>query len=272
VVKFFPDFPYPDVTIELLLCHRSGLPNYIYFTDKYVRDKQTPLTNSFVVTLMSSLKPPPYFLPDRTFNYSNTGYAVLAAIVEKVTKLSYPEFVRKEIFQPLGMTHSGFAEWHPSDSLDRAVGYNRGWNEAAFTFLDGVMGDKGIYASPGDLFLWDQGLYKGTILSTHTLRDAFEPRGKKADSKKNYGFGWRMMKLEDKTQILYHTGWWEGFQTLLVRIPKDRTTIVVLKNRKAGIIDKAAILKVLYPESFKAQKLEDLREEELEGGEFRRGD
>lgn len=268
IQKFFPEFPYPDITIELLLTHRSGLPNYIYFCDKCMKDKATPITNSFLVTLMSRLKPQAYYPPDRTFNYSNTGYAILATIVAKLSGKSFPDFVRDEIFQPLGMTNSCFGYPRKCDSIDLATGYNRGWNEAAYTAIDGIYGDKGIHASARDLFSWDQGLYKGIIVSPRTLNDAFQPKGKKAGSKKNYGYGWRMINLEDNTRILYHTGWWEGFQTLLIRIPKDHTTIVVLKNRKAGIIDKAAILKIMYPESYKAfkQDKESQTEDEQEGG------
>ena len=267
VQKFFPDFPYPGVTIELLLEHRSGLPNYIYFGDAAIKDKATPVTNSFIVTLMGSMKPPVYFPPGRSFNYSNTGYCVLAAIVERLSHMCFTEFVKKEIFVPVGMKNSGFANPHPADSIQRATGYNRGWNEAAFTFLDGVFGDKGIYATPSDMFRWDQGLYSGKIVSLASLDDAFQPRGMKAGGKKNYGFGWRMMKMDDNSKVLYHTGWWEGFQSLLLRIPKDHTTIVVLKNRRAGIIDKLAILKIMYPGSFKGTKEgEGMMDEENEGG------
>jgi len=268
VQKFFPDFPYPGITIELLLTHRSGLPNYIYFCDNCMKDKSTPITNSFMVRLMTRLKPPAYYPADRTFNYSNTGYALLAAIVEKVSAQSFPDFVRKEIFLPLGMTNTCFGYPNLCDSIELATGYNRGWNEAAYSCIDGIYGDKGIHASARDMFKWDQGLYKGIIVSPRTLDDAFLPKGKKIGSKKNYGYGWRMINLEDNTLILYHTGWWEGFQTLLIRVPKDHTTIVVLKNRKAGIIDKAAILKILYPASFKASKQDkdNQTEDEQEGG------
>ncbi|MCX6273224.1 MAG: serine hydrolase [Bacteroidetes bacterium] len=254
VQKYIPNFPYHGITIRMLIGHRSGLPNYIYFSDRYVKDKETPITNSFVLALMTSLKPPVYYIPDRRFNYSNTGYMVLAAVVEKVSGMPFADFIRMEEFNALGMNHSFVAS--PGINTDQlvATGYKGGWRIAPKTFLDGVVGDKGVYSSVEDLFLWDQGLYSGKILKPATLLEAFKPYGKALNSPKNYGFGWRMYHLSDSTKVLYHSGWWEGFQTLLVRVMKDSTTVVVLKNRKSSHVSKDDVLRILYPESCPADK------------------
>lgn len=250
VEKYITSFPYKGITIRLLLEHRSGLPNYIYFCDKYVHDKETPISNNYVISLFSMFKPNPYYEPDHKFNYSNTGYILLASIVEKVSKMSFGDFLKKEIFDPLGMANTFISNDNKTLKPNMATGYKGGWRVAQKTFLDGVVGDKGLYSSVLDLYKWDKALYTDKIVSRQTLQEAFMPNGKPLSSKKNYGFGWRMDKLPDSTRIIYHTGWWEGFQTLLVRVMKDTSTIVVLKNRKSGHIDRLGILKLLYPGSF----------------------
>ena len=231
----------------MLLLHRSGLPNYIYFADRYIKDKTSPLTNQFVINLMSHLRPAPYYPPDIRFHYSNTGYMLLAAVIEKVSSKPYSLFMKKEVFEPAGMSHTFVSAGTIPDNAQVAVGYKGGWRPAARTFLDGVVGDKGIYSTVTDLYRWDQVLYTGKLLSLQTLAQAFEPAGRKPGSRRNYGFGWRITYLPDSTKVLYHTGWWEGFQTLLVRIQKDSTTLVVLKNRKSGHIDRDLLLSKLFP-------------------------
>jgi CubicO group peptidase (beta-lactamase class C family) len=264
VEKYIPGFPYQGITIRLLLGHRSGLSNYIYFCDEYIHDKETPVSNDLVVRMLKILKPKPYYEPDRTFNYSNTGYIILAYIVEKVSKMSFGEFLSKEIFEPLGMEHSAVVTRKEDIMPWMAVGYKGGWRQAPRTFLDGVVGDKGVYSSITDLYKWDRALYSDCLVPRSTLHEAFIPYGKPLNSKKNYGFGWRIDWLPDSTKVVYHTGWWEGFQTLLVRIEKDTSTVIVLKNRKSGHIDRLGILQLLYPDSFPESdgKMSDTEDEE----------
>ncbi len=251
VQRFFPLFPYKGITIRMLLSHRSGLPNYIYLADQYIKDKTSPLTNQFVISLMSSVHPAPYYPPDTRFHYSNTGYMLLAAIIEKVSSKPFSLFMKKEVFEPAGMMHTFVGAGNISQKAKVAIGYKGGWRPAARSFLDGVVGDKGIYSTVTDLYRWDQTLYSEKLLSQQTLAQAFEPAGRKPGSRRNYGFGWRISYLPDSTKVLYHTGWWEGFQTLLIRVQQDSTMLVVLKNRKSGHIDKERLLALLYPQRFK---------------------
>ena len=83
---YIPDFPYKGITIKQLLTHRSGLPNYTYFSDKLWPDRKVDLNNDDVLSMMAVHKPNIYYQPDRTFSYSNTGYALLASVVEKATR------------------------------------------------------------------------------------------------------------------------------------------------------------------------------------------
>ena len=129
------------------------------------------------------------------------------------------------------------------------TGYLRRWRQAEYNYLDGVLGDKGIYCSAIDLFKWDQGLYSGKIINIDTLNLAFQPLGKPQHFKSNYGYGWRMYNWGDNSpKILFHAGWWHGYRSLLMRITSDSTTIIVLKNRSKGAsISSKKLLQILYP-------------------------
>ena len=106
VKEFFPDFPYEGITIRLLLSHRSGMMNYVYFTDDIWKEKMKPMSNMDVMKLIAQHKPAPYAQPDKVFHYNNSNYMVLAAIIEKVTGKSYTHFMENAIFKPLGMKNT----------------------------------------------------------------------------------------------------------------------------------------------------------------------
>lgn len=248
IQKFFPEFPYKGITIHQLLCHRSGLLNYIYYCDALPIDKSIPLSNSGVLKCLSDSCPRPYFSPNQRFDYSNTGYLVLASVVEKVSGMAFEDYMKQYVFEPLNMKDSYVYNHNkPFKSRNVVKGYEYGRVEANPDFLDGVVGDKGVYSTVHDLYLWDQGLYSNTIISRPILNLAFRAYGKKLNSKKNYGYGWRIYYTQDSTRILYHGGWWHGFQSLLIRSEKDSSTVVVLKNKKNKVlIDQERILRILY--------------------------
>lgn len=250
VRRFFPDFPYKNITVHQLLCHRSGLPNYHYFLQHIPTTADTIIVVQDVVNEMIQKNPKAYYRPNQRYHYSNTGYALLAAIVEQVSGLTFDQYLRKYIFDPLKMFDSfTYAEIINGTSKLNTKGYLHRWRMAEDNYLDGVLGDKGVYCSVGDLLKWDQGLYTGKILDTSILKLAFKPVGKPIHYKSNYGYGWRMFYWKtDSTKVDFHAGWWHGYKTLLMRIPKDSTTIIVLKNRSKGAsINSKRILKILYP-------------------------
>ena len=250
VQQFFPDFPYHGITIRMLLTHRSGLPNYIYFLDEIWEDKQEPLTNREAIHLLSVHHPIFYYPPDKTFDYSNTGYMLLAAIIEEVSGMSYGRFMKKEIFRPLKMHNTRVYNKNKHTRIrHKATGYLYRLREAEDNYLNGITGDKGIYSTVGDLLKWDMGLYGDKIIKQSTLQEAFKPQGKPLDAIENYGFGWRMYYLPDCTKVLYHAGWWQGFQGKLIRVMKDTTTIIILKNKKKRTsVSHTELFKILYPD------------------------
>jgi CubicO group peptidase (beta-lactamase class C family) len=231
VSKYISGFPYEDLTIDMLLCHRSGLPNYMYFCDEYVTDKTGgKVTNEDIISLLIRHRPSLMFTPGKRFMYSNTNYCLLASIVEKVSGQSFSEFLRKELFEPLHMTDSYLlTDKAPVDN--KALAYTHGFARLGEDYLDGVVGDKGICSSVSDLYKFHQGLENGLILKKETLTEAYKPRSFEKKGEKNYGYGWRMKKQSASDFIIYHNGWWRGFNTLFFRRLKDNTVVIILNNK-----------------------------------------
>ena len=268
VQKYFPAFPYKNITIRTLLTHLSGLPNYIYFIDQMPVDKYTLLTNQKMMEIMCDSIPEKYYPAKQSFHYCNTNYAVLAAIVEKISGQSFEEFVHKEIFEPLGMTHSFFySEITKYKNQNIATGYLSPGYEAGFFYLNGITGDKGIFSTVDDMLKWDFALYSDKILKREFTQEAFKPQTKTRRHNIFYGYGWKMYTLEDSTKVLFHSGWWQGYQSVIMRIPKDSTTVIILKNKKtAHPVNQSIVLDILYPGNhfFKVKPKETEHMEESE--------
>ncbi len=228
IVKYFPDFPYKGVTIRMCLDHRSGLPNYMFTCSAECRDQTTMIDNMQVMDMLAQYKPQCYFQPNRYFDYCNTNYAVLAALVEKISGVKFSEFARKNIFEPLQMSRTFIYDKTDTAIPNKVTGYNAGYRKAGYDFLDGVAGDKGVFSTVTDLLKWDQALYSDKLLSQATLKDAFSPHTAWM-SNRSYGYGWRLMLFDGDT-VVYHGGWWHGFNCDFIRDVKKKTTIIVLSK------------------------------------------
>ncbi|UYQ95193.1 beta-lactamase family protein [Chitinophaga horti] len=229
---FFPDFPYKGITVRMLLNHRSGLPNYLYFCDSLWPDRNKLMTNNDVIGLMIKHRPRIQHLPNTHFQYCNTNYLLLASIVEKVSGEKFPDFMQHTFFQPLDMYNTfvddGLRPKRPHQTVSHDF---RGRPEPDVNF-DGVVGDKGIYSTAQDMLKWDQALYSGKLFSDATLKEAFQPYSNEKPGIRNYGLGWRLMVYPDSTRnIVYHNGWWHGNNTVFYRFVHDSTTLVILGNR-----------------------------------------
>ncbi len=235
VKEFYPNFPYDGITVRLLLTHRSGMMNYVYFTDDIWKDKRKPMSNVDVMNLIAEHKPAPYAQPDRVFHYNNSNYMVLAAIIEKVSGKSYAEFMLENIFKPAGMknTHVYSTTVYEKIPVD-VIGHDRVWRRSVVqNFLDGPVGDKGIYSTVKDLFLFDRALRKGKLLTKASQDSAYAPHNPLQSSRFSYGYGWRTFE-GDKQQVVYHTGWWHGFRHIYLRDLKNDVTVVLLSNLTNG--------------------------------------
>lgn len=231
VQHYIVEFPYPNITVRMLLDHRSGLPDYTKWVPIYTHDNATPISNATMLAMMVRHKPALEFNPDRHFKYCNTNFAILAILIERVTGMSYSYFMSKYIFQPLGMAHTFV--YNPASGLpaDAAISYRYNWSREPDMFADGVYGDKGIYSTPEDMYRWDQSFYENKLLSNETIELAYGPCSFEKPGIKNYGLGWRMLCYANGNKVIYHNGWWHGNNTSFYRFIKDNMTIIVLGNK-----------------------------------------
>lgn len=240
VCDYILEFPYPDITIRHLLNHTSGLQNYFYIIDNYWKEVRLPVHQD-MLDLMIDHSLSLNFTPGSRFSYSNTGYAFLAMLVERISGESFADFIHNNIFTPLNMENSFV--YHPGVDLDDiatrtslAKGHERAgrWlREMPVDYNDGITGDKGIFSTTEDLLKWDNALENNLLVSEETKALAFENGQLRSGYKVNYGFGFRI-KNKRNENIIYHNGWWKGYRTAYVRLPEN-TLLVVLNNTTASI-------------------------------------
>ncbi|MDO9038304.1 MAG: serine hydrolase domain-containing protein [Lutibacter sp.] len=235
--KYLTDFPYQNIKIRHLLNHTSGLPNYMYAAEKNWKSK-TPPDNEAMLNLMDKLKMQPYFKPGDRFDYSNTGYFILASIVSKVSKQSLSDFLGNRFFKPLNLTNTYVHNPNEASKKEELIGfrrYGKSYIAIPFTVNDGVVGDKGVYSTASDLFKWNQSLEKNTILDKSILAQAFLPGKTNSGKIVPYGFGFRL-KQEIDSELVYHNGVWNGFSTTLRSYKADDITIIILSNNSFSSI------------------------------------
>lgn len=241
VQTYLKDFPYPDVTVKMLMEQRSGLPKYLNFAGSYWNQTQLK-SNEDLLKLFAKAKPRLSFKPGTRFQYCNSNYAILARVLEEVTAISYPQFMKEFIFKPLGMDHTFVYDpiRDPTGHPNRTISYQRGWAPYPEMFADGIYGDKNIYSTVRDLYRWDQSFYHHTLLNEQTLKMAYTGYSNEMPGVRNYGYGWRMMDYPDGYKVIYHNGWWHGNNTVYYRFIKDNFTIIVLGNRLSNAIYRQA--------------------------------
>jgi CubicO group peptidase (beta-lactamase class C family) len=203
-----------------LLTHRSGLLDY---EDLIPAGTMTPLKDRDVLEILR-LQARTRFPSGTSFRYSNSGYALLALIVEAASGKKFSAFLRENIFEPLSMRNTVAYEAGVSEVPCRALGYTRCgemFQETDQSMTSAVLGDGGVYSSITDLFHWDQALYGEKLVSGPMLEQAFTDHGG------GYGFGWFI-----DGQEVWHYGETCGFTTRIERFPQERHTVVLLANRR----------------------------------------
>ncbi|MFO7829219.1 MAG: serine hydrolase domain-containing protein [Bacteroidales bacterium] len=237
VAKYIPDFPYPEITIRMLLNHTSGLPNYMWLVEHHWKGDKAPY-NDDILQMMAEHQLPLYFTPGRRFNYSNTGYIVLAALVEKISGQRFSEFMAENIFQPLKMNHSFvYSSSFKASKKDFLTGFyyrGRTYRMIPETVNDGAVGDKGVYSTTEDLYKWDQALYTNVLVSDETMNEAVTPFKLRDKYTMPYGFGFRIRERNNK-KVVYHHGRWNGFRTSFFRFIDDHNTIIVLNHTSSTL-------------------------------------
>ncbi len=232
VRKHIPNFPYRGITIKNLLTHTSGMQDYIHWANSYwSTDRDGYMSNDDLLELMAEKKPKMIFTPNTRFKYTNTNYAVLASIVEKVSGKPFAEFLKMNIFIPLRMYNTYVVDPREPMPAKASLNYKGGWNEYKFMYQDGLYGDKGVFSTVKDMLKFDQALYTTALLSRNSIFAAYSPQNKMMKSPKNYGLGWRMYIYPDREKIIYHNGLWHGNNSCYYRFIQDRFTIIVQCNK-----------------------------------------
>jgi CubicO group peptidase (beta-lactamase class C family) len=230
VSKYIPGFPYPTIKINQLLRHTSALPEYVNTSafDKYFPKKDT-ITNRDILNIMINKNLPLIGVPGKKYKYSNTGYAMLSIIIENVSGMTYPKFMRKNIFEPLGMRNTYCYEELVScpDGICKVQPYKL--KESKTEELNYITGDKGIFSSLHDMYIWDQALYSNSLVSQPTLEEAFTPGISASGDTIKYGYGWRINE-EDGKRLIWHRGLWQTFNPAMMRYVDENKTIIILAN------------------------------------------
>lgn len=237
IKKHIPEFPYDNITIRHLLNHTSGLPNYLYLADKYW-PKDVEMSNEDMLEMLIKKKQPLYFKPGSRFDYSNTGYAILALLVERKTWMNFGDFVRTNIFAPLGMYHTFTYNPGLFDTIAVQVkGYHapaRRGNEYPDDPVNNVLGDKSVYSTAEDLALYERAWVSPILVSDSTLQEAYTKPVLKNKHEVNYGFGWRFKVVAGK-DVVFHNGLWHGFTSTITRFVDSDLTVIILTNTSSKV-------------------------------------
>jgi len=226
VRKWLPELPVAaqPVTIRHLLTHTGGLIDY----EDFVADDAAQVHDADVLRLLAK-QDRAYFAPGSSYRYSNSGYALLALIVERASGQRFAAFLRERIFAPLGMQATVAFEDGVSTVPSRAYGYSAGddsWTRTDQSSTSAVLGDGGIYSSIDDLAKWDVALYDDRLLRKESRALAFTPATHTDNPSVDYAFGWRVTG-----ETLWHSGETRGFRNVIIRYPERKLTVIMLTNR-----------------------------------------
>jgi CubicO group peptidase (beta-lactamase class C family) len=249
LVEQYLDIPYKKITIRNLLTHTSGLPDYQEIMDKYW-DKTKVASNKEIIEYLNKYAPPKLFEPGDKYEYSNTGYVLLASIAEKASGQDFIKLCRQRIFTPLKMKNTNIRTLTEKAAIKNfAIGhiyvpekqqYVRAdsFPSSDYTiWLGNRKGPGRISSTAGDLLKWDRALYIGKLIKQTTLQEAFTPVKLNDGTTAEYGFGWMLPKNSGLGKVVMHTGDNPGYKTQIVRYVDAKKTIVILCNNAYANFD-----------------------------------
>lgn len=222
--RFFPDYPELDerITIHHLMTHTSGLCSEFSVVDPYLILGKRLFTHNEVFDLFKDM--PQEFEPGEGWSYCYFGYYLLGVIIERISGKSYIEFLKDNIFEPLGMNDTGLDDY--IDILpNKASGYYINGEKLICCEIDtmSAFSAGALYSTVPDLLLWDRALYTEKLVSKKTMDEIFTPY------KEDYGYGWLIDKTFNRKRI-HHSGGGSGFSHQFHRYIDDKVTILVLSN------------------------------------------
>ena len=228
--KYFPSFPAygKDIKIKNLLTHTSGLMDY---EDLMSPSQAVQLHDTNCLQLMYKANGL-YFAPGTQYKYSNTGYAILALIVEKISGQDYGVFLKENIFKPLKMKNSVAFEEGKSTIPNRAYGYSSGngtWVETDQSMTSAVLGDGGIYTNTIEMTQWIKALWDYKLLGSEMQMQAWTRKKLNNGTPIDYGYGWHLEKVKNK-MVYEHGGSIFGFKSMGIYEPTEQVYVVGLSN------------------------------------------
>lgn len=271
IEKWLPDIPYKGITVRQLLNHTSGLPDYLELFECHW-DKSKIAVNQDLFELLIKYKPERLFEPNERMEYSNTGYVMLALIIEKVSGLSFAEYMKKNIFLPIGMKDTEvFCQRLTGQAMGNyAYGYvfdvHKGkhvlpdeFPETDFViYLDGIVGDGAIHSTVEDLYLLDRALRNGTLIDETLLKEAYSPASPRLETPFKYGLGWILENEKKRGKIVWHSGGWPGYATYFKRYIDNDLVIIFLINKEQDFDFEQSIIEsienILFDEPYETPK------------------
>jgi len=234
ICKYLSEYPTHDdiITIENLLTHTSGIPSFTSFPNSF-EIEQMKLTTTELLDLFKDK--PLDFKPGERFSYSNSGYAVLGAIIESVSKMSYEEFIETKIFEKLGMKNSSYD--HPEEVVkNKILGYNKDsleYKKADYMTMCAPFSAGALRSNVNDLAIWNKAIHEGQLISIENLSRAFMPFKLNSEELSNYGFGWSSNSFLEH-QLYHHGGGIFGFLTSGFYFPEEDLYVAVLSNNTSS--------------------------------------
>ena len=249
-----------QITIRDLLRHTSGLLDYESLLPETQSDNQFKQVRDADVLQLLMPHDTTYFQSGSQYQYSNSGYALLALIIEKVTGLTYVEYLQKHIFKPAGMDSTIAYVDGINQVENRACGYsiNDDGNveRTDQSRTSAVLGDGGVYSNLNDLYQWQLALSDHRILSSALRQESLSDQQTNQNVDIDYGFGWRLEKHRG-LDVTYHTGSTKGFRNVFYRIPAEQMTIVILTNRNSYTSMTPLEMARVIAEQLPAEKVND---------------
>jgi CubicO group peptidase (beta-lactamase class C family) len=236
VCQYIPECPagWETITLEHLLSHTSGLPNDMQNTES-PKWRKTPTAPDKLITYFKDL--PMSFKPGEKWENNSNGYILLGYVIEQVSGQTYAEFLQENIFDPLGMTGTGYGDTSENMALDYADGTNP---KPALNFLDISISYAafGLYSNVEDLYVWDQALYTEKLVPRESLQTMFEPHYIFPDPGadlgfgtffKAFGYGWFLGEQHGKL-IQSRVDYYNKYVVIYNRYPMERFTFILLSN------------------------------------------
>jgi CubicO group peptidase (beta-lactamase class C family) len=279
IAKYIPELAfYGNITVSNLLHHTGGLPDYMeLFEENW--DKSKFAVNQDIVDLFATYKPKAVFPPNEKFEYSNTGYALLGLLIEKVSHTSFEAFLKENIFQPLQMKKTfvyrsrfkpqkveNYAYGYVLDSLGNKV-LTDSFGKSFYTYyLDGIVGDGMVNSNAGDLLKWDRALCTDKLVNEADKAAIFKSVTTSDGKETNYGFGWFLATNEKYGTMVNHSGGWAGYITFIERHLTNDKTIILLQNNSLPTtkIPQTELRKILYNEPLIAAKVIEVNTADLD--------